>query len=60
MSSFASRAVLTSGKQSYTIFRLPALESRGFNLGEIYSCDGRLVASTAQEGLMRYRPPLEA
>ena len=34
--------------------------SRGFNLGEIYSRDGRLVASTAQEGLMRYRPPLEA
>jgi acyl-CoA thioesterase-2 len=31
--------------------------SRGFNLGEIYSQDGRLVASTAQEGLMRYRPP---
>jgi acyl-CoA thioesterase-2 len=34
--------------------------SRGFNLGEIYSQDGRLVASAAQEGLMRYRPPLEA
>jgi acyl-CoA thioesterase-2 len=33
--------------------------SRGFNLGEIYSRDGRLVASTAQEGLIRYRPPLE-
>jgi len=33
--------------------------SRGFNLGEVYSQDGRLVASTAQEGLMRYRPPLE-
>ena len=31
--------------------------SRGFNLGEIYNLDGRLVASTAQEGLMRYRPP---
>jgi acyl-CoA thioesterase-2 len=31
--------------------------SRGFNLGEIYNADGRLVASTAQEGLMRYRPP---
>ena len=37
-----------------------AAGSRGFNLGEIYSRDGRLVASTAQEGLMRYRPPLEA
>jgi len=33
--------------------------ARGFNLGEIYSRDGRLVASTAQEGLMRYRPPVE-
>jgi acyl-CoA thioesterase II len=33
--------------------------SRGFNLGEIYSQDGRLIASTAQEGLMRYRPPLD-
>jgi acyl-CoA thioesterase-2 len=36
-----------------------AYGSRGFNLGEIYSRDGRLVASTAQEGLMRYRPPVE-
>ncbi|MEO8812285.1 MAG: acyl-CoA thioesterase II [Caulobacteraceae bacterium] len=31
--------------------------ARGMNLGEIYNIDGRLVASTAQEGLMRYRPP---
>jgi acyl-CoA thioesterase-2 len=31
--------------------------SRGFNLGEIYNIDGRLVASTAQEGLIRHRPP---
>jgi acyl-CoA thioesterase-2 len=31
--------------------------ARGFNLGEIYNQDGRLVASTAQEGLMRMRPP---
>jgi acyl-CoA thioesterase-2 len=30
---------------------------RGFNLGEIYNLDGRLVASTAQEGLIRYRRP---
>jgi acyl-CoA thioesterase-2 len=29
--------------------------SRGFNLGELYNIDGRLVASTAQEGLMRHR-----
>jgi len=33
--------------------------SRGFNLGEIYTRDGVLVASTAQEGLMRYRPRVE-
>jgi acyl-CoA thioesterase-2 len=31
--------------------------SRGFNLGEIFNIDGRLVASTAQEGLIRHRPP---
>jgi acyl-CoA thioesterase-2 len=29
--------------------------ARGFNLGEIFDVDGRLVASTAQEGLMRLR-----
>jgi len=34
--------------------------SRGFNLGEIYNIDGRLVASTAQEGLIRYRKPPES
>jgi acyl-CoA thioesterase-2 len=33
--------------------------ARGLNLGEIYSADGRLVASAAQEGLLRYRPPVE-
>ena len=33
--------------------------ARGFNLGEIYSRDGLLVASTAQEGLIRYRPRLD-
>jgi acyl-CoA thioesterase-2 len=27
--------------------------TRGFNLGQIFHADGRLVASTAQEGLMR-------
>ncbi len=31
--------------------------ARGFNLGEIYNIDGRLIACTAQEGLMRYRSP---
>lgn len=34
--------------------------ARGFNLGEIYNVDGRLVASTAQEGLMRLRIPKPA
>ena len=33
--------------------------ARGFNLGEIYTRDGKLVASTAQEGLMRLRVPQE-
>ncbi len=32
MDSFASRATLTSGDRSYTIYRLPALTARGFNL----------------------------
>ncbi len=32
MNSFNSRAVLTSGSRSYTIYRLPALADRGFNL----------------------------
>jgi len=30
---------------------------RGFTLGSIYAEDGTLVASTAQEGLMRMRKP---
>lgn len=30
---------------------------RGFNRGSFYTRDGRLVASVAQEGLIRYRPP---
>jgi acyl-CoA thioesterase-2 len=29
--------------------------ARGFNRGQIFSRDGRLVASVAQEGLMRLR-----
>jgi len=32
MNSFASRATLTSGNQTYTIYRLQALTERGFNL----------------------------
>ncbi len=35
MNSLQSRAVLKSGNQSYTIFRLPALAERGFNLGRL-------------------------
>ncbi|MEO1042801.1 MAG: acyl-CoA thioesterase II [Pseudomonadota bacterium] len=31
--------------------------ARGHSSGQIFSRDGRLVASTVQEGLMRYRPP---
>src|SRR6202522_1944298 len=33
--SFASRATLTSGTHSYTIFRLPALTDRGFDLSRL-------------------------
>lgn len=32
---------------------------RGINHGRIYTRDGRLVATAAQEGLLRYRPPAE-
>jgi len=35
MNSFSSRATLTSGNRSYTIFRLPALEAAGFKLGRL-------------------------
>src|SRR6516225_7735243 len=35
MNSFASRATLTSGNRSYTIFRLPALKARGFDLSRL-------------------------
>ena len=33
-----------------------ASHARGFNRGSIFSRDGRLIASVAQEGLIRYRP----
>jgi acyl-CoA thioesterase-2 len=33
-----------------------AIDSRGLVRGSIYSRDGRLVASTAQEGLIRVSP----
>jgi aconitate hydratase len=35
MNSFASRAKLSSSHRSYTIYRLPALASRGFNLSRL-------------------------
>jgi aconitate hydratase len=35
MNSFASRATLTSGSRSYTIYRLPALEAKGFDLSRL-------------------------
>ena len=38
----------------YDMHSPSASGARGFNLGSIYSADGRLVASCAQEGLIRY------
>ena len=35
MNSFQSKAVLKSGNRSYTIYRLPALAARGFNLSRL-------------------------
>ncbi len=35
MNSFSSKAALTSGKNTYSIFRLPALTARGFNLSRL-------------------------
>ncbi|MGA3264218.1 MAG: aconitate hydratase AcnA, partial [Terracidiphilus sp.] len=35
MNSFDSKATLSSGNRSYTIYRLPALEQRGFNLSRL-------------------------
>ena len=35
MNSFASKAKLTSGRNSYTIYRLPVLESKGFKLSRL-------------------------
>jgi acyl-CoA thioesterase-2 len=39
----------------YVLDSPTASSSRGFAIGKIYSQDGRLVASTAQEGLIRRR-----
>jgi aconitate hydratase len=35
MNSFDSRSKLTSGNRTYTMYRLPALEARGFNLSRL-------------------------
>ena len=35
MNSFASKATLNSGKSTYSIYRLPALTARGFNLSRL-------------------------
>jgi len=35
MNSFASRATLTSGNRTYTLYSLPALTARGFNLSRL-------------------------
>ncbi|MDR3728010.1 MAG: aconitate hydratase AcnA [Terracidiphilus sp.] len=35
MNSFASRSTLSSGNRSFSIYRLPALEARGFNLSRL-------------------------
>jgi aconitate hydratase len=35
MNSFSSRSQLTSGNRTYSIYRLPALEERGFNLSRL-------------------------
>ena len=37
MNSFDSLSELTSGNRKYTIYRLPALEARGFNLSRLPS-----------------------
>jgi aconitate hydratase len=35
MNSFASKSTLSSGNRAYTIYRLPALETKGFKLGRL-------------------------
>jgi len=41
----------------YVIRSSSASKARGLNHGSIFTRDGRLVASTTQEGLIRYRGP---
>src|SRR6516165_7830662 len=35
MNSFASKSTLSSGNRAFTIYRLPALETKGFKLGRL-------------------------
>ncbi len=44
----------------YSIDSPTSSGARGLSRGSIFSLDGTLVASTAQEGLMRYRPKAAA
>jgi acyl-CoA thioesterase-2 len=37
-----------------------AYKARGLAIGRIFTRDGKLVATVAQEGLIRYRGPLGA
>jgi acyl-CoA thioesterase-2 len=34
-----------------------ASNARGLSIGKVFTRDGRLVATVAQEGLIRYRKP---
>jgi len=40
----------------YSVDSPSASGARGFSRGEVYSLDGRLVASTSQEGMLRVIP----
>ncbi|NOY69811.1 MAG: acyl-CoA thioesterase II [Deltaproteobacteria bacterium] len=40
----------------YAVRSTNASKARGLNIGSIFNKDGKLVASTAQEGLIRFRP----
>ncbi len=41
----------------YSLDSPTAAHARGFNRGHVFSEDGKLIATTMQEGLMRHRPP---
>ena len=71
MNSFSSRAKLTSGKQTFTIYSLPALAARGFNLSRLPFClkillenllrreDGVNVTAAEIEFLAKWEPKAE-